>query len=107
MTTTRQQMLGGLADRILALRLDHPTRVGIDGHSAAGKTTLADELATSLRGKTARPVLCVTLDRFKRHAEMRTQYPAGSRKSYYFGDVRRRRHPRRAAGAAGSEWQPP
>ena len=73
MTTTRQQMLGGLADRILALRLDHPTRVGIDGHSAAGKTTLADELATTLREKTARPVLRVMIVHFKRHVDLRTR----------------------------------
>jgi uridine kinase len=45
----RQLVLGELADRILALRLGHPARVGIDGHSAAGKTTLAGELATTLR----------------------------------------------------------
>jgi uridine kinase len=85
MTTTRQQqVLGELADRILALRLDHPTRVGIDGHSAAGKTTLADELATTLRGKTARPLLRVTIDHFKRHVDLRTRYPPGSPESYYF-----------------------
>jgi uridine kinase len=84
MTTMRQQVLGGLADRILALRLDHPTRVGIDGHSTAGKTTLADQLATTLRGKTARPVLRVTIDHFKRHVDLRTQYPPGSPESYYF-----------------------
>jgi uridine kinase len=83
-TTTRQQVLSGLADRILALRLDHPTRVGIDGHSAAGKTTLADELADTLRQRTARPVLRVTLDHFKRHVDLRTQYPAGSPENYYF-----------------------
>lgn len=84
MTTIRQQVLDELADRILALRLDHPTRVGIDGHSAAGKTTLADELATTLRGKAARPVLRVTIDQFKRHVDLRTQYPPGSPESYYF-----------------------
>ena len=84
MTTTRQQLLGGLVDRILALRLDHPTRVGIDGHSAAGKTTLADELAATLRTKTARPVLRVMIDHFKRHVDLRTQYPAGSPQNYYF-----------------------
>jgi uridine kinase len=84
MTTTRRQVLGGLADRILALRLDHPIRVGIDGHSAAGKTTLADELATTLRGKTVRPVLRITIDHFKRHVDLRTQYPPGSPESYYF-----------------------
>jgi uridine kinase len=84
MTTTRQRVLDGLAGRILALRLDHPTRVGIDGHSTAGKTTLADELAAILRGRTARPVLRVTIDHFKRHVDLRTQYPAGSPESYYF-----------------------
>jgi uridine kinase len=84
MTPTRQQVLSGLADRILALRLDHPTRAGIDGHSAAGKTTLADELADTLRQKTARPVLRVTLDQFKRHVDLRTRYPAGSPENYYF-----------------------
>jgi uridine kinase len=84
MTTLRLRVLGELADRILALRLDHPTRVGIDGHSAAGKTTMADELATTLRGKTARPVLRVTIDHFKRHVDLRTQYPPGWPESYYF-----------------------
>ena len=83
-TTMRQRVLGGLAARILALRLDHPARVGIDGHSAAGKTTLADELAAALRGPTARPVLRVSLDRFKRQVDRRTQYPPGSPESYYF-----------------------
>ncbi|RSM72588.1 uridine kinase [Actinoplanes sp. ATCC 53533] len=84
MTTIRQQVLGEVADRILALRLRHPARVGIDGHSAAGKTTLADELAAALRAKTARPVLRVTIDHFKRHVDRRTRYPPGSPESYYF-----------------------
>ncbi|MEV4349918.1 uridylate kinase [Actinoplanes sp. NPDC049596] len=80
---TRQRMLRELADRILGLRREHPVRVGIDGHSAAGKTTLADELAGVLRGRTARPVLRVSIDRFKRHVDLRTGYPAGSPESYY------------------------
>lgn len=83
MTTTRQRVLGSLAERLLALRLEHPTRVGIDGPSAAGKTTLADELATTLRAKTARPVLRVMIDHFKRHVDLRTHYPPGSPESYY------------------------
>ncbi|WP_433618792.1 uridylate kinase [Dactylosporangium sp. CA-139114] len=82
--SARQRVLDGLAHRILALRLDHPARVAIDGHSAAGKTTLADELATTLRGRTARPVLRVMVDHFKRHVDLRTQYPPGSPESYYF-----------------------
>jgi uridine kinase len=76
-------MLDEVADHLLALRLDHPTRVGIDGHSAAGKTTLADELATTLHVKTARPVLRVMIDHFKRHVDLRTRYPSGSPESYY------------------------
>jgi uridine kinase len=77
-------VLSTLTDQILGLRLDHPTRVGIDGHSAAGKTTLADELADTLRQRTARPLLRVTLDQFKRHVDLRTRYPAGSPQNYYF-----------------------
>lgn len=83
MTTTRHHVLRRLADRVLALRLDHPTRVGIDGHSAAGKTTLADELATAILAETARPVLRVMIDQFKRQIDLRTQYPPGSPESYY------------------------
>jgi uridine kinase len=84
MNTLRQQVLAELVDRILDLRLAHPTRVGIDGHSAAGKTTLADELAAGLREKTARSVVRVMIDHFKRHVDLRTQYPSGSPESYYF-----------------------
>jgi uridine kinase len=84
MTAKRQQLLSEVADRILALRLDHPARVGIDGHSAAGKTTLADDLASTLRGRTARPVLRVMIDHFKRHVDLRTRYPLASPESYYF-----------------------
>ncbi|GAB3845631.1 uridylate kinase [Dactylosporangium cerinum] len=79
----RQQVIDGLAVRILGLRLGHPARVGIDGHSAAGKTTLADDLAATLRARTARPVLRVMVDHFKRHVDRRTQYPPGSPESYY------------------------
>lgn len=76
----RQRVLEAVADRILGMTLDHPVRVGIDGHSAAGKSTFADELAATLRG---RPVLRVMLDQFKRHVSLRTRYPAGSPESYY------------------------
>ncbi|MEU0558758.1 uridylate kinase [Dactylosporangium sp. NPDC006015] len=83
-SAARRQVVDGLADRILGLRLEHPARVGIDGHSAAGKTTLADEVAAALRGKTTRPVLRVAVDHFKRHVDLRTRYPSGSPESYYF-----------------------
>lgn len=84
MITRRRQLLDKVADRVLALQLDHPTRVGVDGHSAAGKTTFADELADVLRAKSARQVLRVMIDQFKRHVDLRTQYPVESPESYYF-----------------------
>jgi uridine kinase len=81
--TVRQRVLDELADRILALPVDHPARVAIDGHSAAGKTTLADELALVLGRRTARPVLRVLIDHFKRHIDLRTGYPPGTPQNYY------------------------
>ncbi|MEU4235828.1 uridylate kinase [Actinoplanes sp. NPDC026619] len=84
MTATRHQLLDLLADRILGQRVGHPIRVGIDGHSAAGKTTLADDLAGVLRARTERPVIRVMIDQFKRHVDLRTRYPTGSPESYYF-----------------------
>ena len=42
---TRSELLDDLADAITRLHTDEPTLVAIDGRSAAGKTTLADELA--------------------------------------------------------------
>ena len=76
-------MLHRLADLVLDLRRPHPVRVGIDGCSAAGKTTLADELATVLRGRTERQVIRVQIDLFKRQVDLRTAYPADSPESYY------------------------
>lgn len=79
MSTPRGQLIAELTERVRARRTDHPTRVGIDGHSAAGKSTFADELAAALGTKTVR----VGLDHFKRPLGLRTGYPAGSPESYY------------------------
>lgn len=92
MTTTRQQVLGELVDRILEMSLDHPTRVGIDGHSAAGKTTLVAELAAPCE-KTERPVLHVMLDHVKRHVDLQAgQFAAryGARRLLYDRPMQRR-----------------
>jgi signal recognition particle GTPase len=45
----RADLLGRLAEPVGAINAAHPTRVFIDGAPAAGKTTLADELAVVLR----------------------------------------------------------
>src|SRR5262245_17608914 len=39
-----------VASRILGFSSDRPIRVGVDGRSAAGKTTFADALSERLRG---------------------------------------------------------
>ena len=46
---TRDELLGRLAEAVGAVTVAHPTRVAVDGPPAAGKTTLADELAVVLR----------------------------------------------------------
>lgn len=47
----RDALLGRLASAAGLVTLAHPTRVAIDGPPAAGKTTLADELAVLLRAQ--------------------------------------------------------
>jgi uridine kinase len=46
---TRDELLGRLAEAVGSVTVAHPTRVAVDGPPAAGKTTLADELAVVLR----------------------------------------------------------
>jgi uridine kinase len=80
----RDDVLRALAQRILDLQVDHPTRVAIDGCSAAGKTTLTDELAGVVAELTTREVIRVGIDFFKRAVDRRTGYPPGTPESYYF-----------------------
>jgi uridine kinase len=79
----RTDVLSELAELVLSVVRPHPVRVGLDGCSAAGKTTMADELAEVLRGRTDREVIRVGLDYFKRDPALRTAYPADSPESYY------------------------
>lgn len=60
---TRDEVLGRLADAVRSVNVAHPTRVAVDGPPAAGKTTLADELALNLRTQ-GRPVVRATIDDF-------------------------------------------
>jgi uridine kinase len=55
-----------VVDWITTLEPGHPTRVGLDGRSAAGKTTLADALADMLRSTRNRPVVRASIDDFHR-----------------------------------------
>ncbi|MEU5964313.1 uridylate kinase [Micromonospora parva] len=60
---TRDDLLHRLAEAVGSVTVDHPTRVAVDGPPAAGKTTLADELAVVLRDE-GRDVIRATIDDF-------------------------------------------
>jgi uridine kinase len=79
----RRAVLEQLAGRIAAIRVPHPVRVAIDGVDAAGKTTLADELAAVLAPHD-RPVIRVSLDDFHRpRAERYARYGSLSPVGFY------------------------
>lgn len=80
---SRDEVLAELAALVVAVARPHPVRVAIDGCSAAGKTTLADELAGAVRAATTRPVIRVGIDWFKRAVALRTAYPQDTPDSYY------------------------
>ncbi|WP_219462330.1 cytidylate kinase family protein [Nonomuraea rhizosphaerae] len=60
---TRGELISRLAEAIRSVAAAHPLRVAIDGPPAAGKTTLADELAVALRAR-GRDVIRATIDDF-------------------------------------------
>ena len=70
----RDEMLARLAEAVGSVTVAHPTRVAVDGAPAAGKTTLADELAAVLRGQ-GRDVIRATIDDFLFPRALR--YPRG------------------------------
>lgn len=61
----RDAVIERLVERVLSIRVDHPARVAIDGRSAAGKTTLADDLAAVVRAR-GRDGIRSSLDDFYR-----------------------------------------
>lgn len=79
----RPDLLADLAGRILAVERPHPVRVGIDGVDAAGKTTLADELAP-LVASAGRQVVRASVDRFHNPAAKRYRRGRESPEGYYF-----------------------
>ncbi len=60
---TRDEMLSRLAEAVGSVTVAHPTRVAVDGPPAAGKTTMADELAVVLRAQ-GRDVIRATIEGF-------------------------------------------
>jgi uridine kinase len=76
-------MIDELADRVLRVRTEHPLRVGVDGPSAAGKTTLADRLADALRRRTGRAVIRAQLDDFRIMVADPDAFPYDSADNWY------------------------
>ena len=89
----RHACISALADHLLSLWLPHPTRVAIDGRTACGKTSFADELADVLRWR-GRPVIRASIDGFHRPSAERYARGRFSAEGYYrdardFSAVRR------------------
>lgn len=76
-TGDRLAMLDAILDRLCKLRQEHPLRVAVDGGTAAGKTTLAEELARrhDERGGAA---IHGSFDFFKVPPENRTEQGLGA-----------------------------
>ena len=78
----RTEVLAELAALIMARRPAHPLRVAIDGIDAAGKTTLAGELAPLVE-RAGRPVIRAGSDGFHRPRADRYRQGALSPAGYY------------------------
>lgn len=79
---TRTALLTELRDHIRRQPAGRPVRVGIDGVSAAGKTILADELASLLR-REGRPVLRSGVDSYHHPPDIRYRRGADCPRGYY------------------------
>ena len=82
----RAAVLDDLTSLITGIASSRPIRVAIDGRTASGKTTLADELAGIL-GKTGREVIRTSIDGF--HRPKVERYARGRRSAEgYYHDAR-------------------
>ena len=78
----RVELIEHLAGSIESVRRPHPLRVCLDGPDAAGKTTLADELAFVLRGR-GHEVIRASIDGFHRPRAERYRRGENSAEGYY------------------------
>ena len=79
----RAAVLEELATRLAGVSLRWPVRVAIDGRTASGKTTLADEVASLIRNK-GRPVIRTSIDGFHRPKAARYARGRYSPEGYYY-----------------------
>jgi uridine kinase len=79
----RAAVLEELATRLAGVSLGWPVWVAIDGRTASGKTTLADEVASLIRNK-RRPVIRTSIDGFHRPKAARYARGRHSPEGYYY-----------------------
>jgi len=79
---SRAALVERLARYVEAVERPHPVRVAIDGPDAAGKTTLADEIASELRAR-GRSVIRASIDGFHRPRAERYRRGELSPEGYY------------------------
>ena len=78
----RSVFIDYLANRVVQIQQLHPVRVAIDRPDAAGKTTLAQELAVALHAR-GRPVIRASIDGFHNPARIRHRRGNSSPEGYY------------------------
>ncbi len=78
----REQLLLQLTHLVVSLEHSHPLRIAINGIDAAGKTTLANELALQIEAQ-GRPVIRASIDGFQRPRRERYQRGTDSPEGYY------------------------
>lgn len=78
----RKQCIKEIANHILMLNLTHPTRVGVSGITASGKTTFANELAEEIK-KRGLPVTCASIDDFHNSKVIRYTQGKECARGYY------------------------
>ena len=80
--TTRDRVLGRVADHLVAQFPGHPVRVAVDGVTAAGKTTFARELAAAVTAR-GRPGVHLSMDGFHHPRAHRHRRGRDSADGYY------------------------
>lgn len=78
----RKQRIKEIADHIVKLNLTYPTRVGVSGITASGKTTFANELAEEIK-KRGLPVTRASIDDFHNPRVIRYANGKESARGYY------------------------
>lgn len=82
-SSNRAEVLDELASLIAGIASSRPLRIAIDGRTASGKTTLADELAGAL-SNTGREVIRTSIDGFHRPKVERYARGRYSAEGYYY-----------------------